>query len=287
MTADLLDNIYVINLEQSIDRLNLMKNCFDEHNIKFKRFDAIYGRNLTNDVIDDNVGTLCKNLLCNYGMIGCAMSHIELWKKLVNDNGTDYYIIFEDDAIIDNDFSITINEINSIKYQLNFDILSLYCGPGPNCVHMKQIYTLDNGVSIGKPLFPLSLTSYIISKNGAIKLLSAIDKIKYHIDMDIALKNLSGYITYLSLDKNLVQHNWNTQSTIEHHNSKSILFNILLRLGFVNTYWLLNLSVVTIKLNYTINLYQILLIILIIIFVLAKIWILVALLSIELLLTFI
>lgn len=286
MTIDLLNNIYVINLAKSIDRLNIIKSHFDQHNIKFNRFDAIYGKELEDITIEKNVGMLCKNLLCNYGMIGCAMSHMELWKKLVNDNGTDYYIIFEDDAIIDYSFVGTINEIDAIKHQLNFDILSLYCGPGPNCVHTKHLYTLENGVSIGKPLFPLSLTSYIISKNGAKKLLSIIGKIKYHIDMEIALNNLGGHITYLSLDKNLVQHNWDAQSTIEHHNSKSIMFNILLKMGFINTYWLLNLSVITFKLHYTINLYQILLVILVFIFVMAKMWIVVTLLLIELLLTF-
>lgn len=285
MTIDLLDNIYVINLEKSTDRLNLMKNNFGKHGVKFERFNAIYGRDLTNDIIDKNVGVLCKNLLCNYGMIGCAMSHIELWKQLLNDNDTDYYIIFEDDAIINSDFVTTIEEINNIKHILDFDILSLYCGPGINCVHLEKVHTLKNGISVGRPVFPLSLTSYIISKKGANKLLSEINKIEYHIDMDIAIKNLSGRISYLSLDKNLIQHNWDTRSTIEHHESKSILFNILLSLGFTNVYWFLNISVVTVRMNYTINLYQIILIVLIIIFSFTKMWILVAILMLELFLT--
>lgn len=287
MTNKLLDNIYVINLKKSVDRLNIIKDNFDRYNIKFNRFDAHYGKELPNEAINSNTSLVCKNILCNYGMIGCAMSHMDLWKKLVNDTNVDHYIIFEDDALIGDDFMQTIGEIDNLKHNLNFDILSLYCGPGPNCIHIKNISTLKNGVNVGKPLFPLSLTSYIISKQGAQKLLAMINKINYHIDMDIAIKNLFGDITYLSLNQNLIRHNWETESTIEHHNSKSILLNILNSGGFINIYWLLNVSVFTVNLKYTVNLYQILLIILIVICIISGAKIIAVLLILELVLTFI
>ena len=47
----ILDNIWLINLDQSKDRLKVVQNNFDELNLKFNRFSAIYGKNLSDDEI--------------------------------------------------------------------------------------------------------------------------------------------------------------------------------------------------------------------------------------------
>ncbi|ARF09143.1 glycosyltransferase family 25 [Catovirus CTV1] len=261
----LTDNIYVINLDNSTERLQNITKNFNENGIKFNRYSAIYGKTMDSETLDKNTTLLCKTIFCNYGIIGCAMSHLNLWKQLVNDQNANYYIIFEDDALIDKDFKTVIEEIDAIKEQLDFDILSLFCGPGHNCYHYKKIYKLSNGISIGKPIYPLLFTSYIISKKGAVKLLSLIDKINYHIDFEVATQIYLSGVNYLSLDKNIVLNNWSSESTIETHNHKSIVLSLLNILRLKQIYWLLNVSVLTINLKYTINLYTVLLIVLLII----------------------
>lgn len=267
----LLDNIFVINLDRSTERLKNITKNFQEHGINFERYGATEGIKLSYNEIENEASLLCRTLICNYGMVGCAISHKNLWKRLVSDPNADYYIIMEDDAIIDNDFKNIIQEIDSIKDKLNIDILSLYCGPFKNvqCNHITQVYTLSNGIIIGKPIFPLSLIGYIISKQGAKKLLSSIIKINAGIDTEMALKNMFDDLNYYSLSKNIIKHNWDMLSEIEvNHDNKSILLNILLALGLNDIYWLLNSVILTLFLKYTINLYLIILIFLLILNVL-------------------
>lgn len=261
----LLDNVHVINLERSKDRLyNISKNL-GKYNIKFKKFSAIEGKKLTEEQIYDNTTYACRLILCNHGLVGCALSHISLWKELINDNTTNHYIILEDDSIIDSEFKNVITEIDNIKDKLNFDILSLYCGQSINCHQYENIYKLSNGIIIGRPIYPLSMTCYIINKQGAKKLLSLIDQINYHIDFEIAWKTLFNDIKYYSLNRNIIKHNWETKSTIESHGTQSIFMYIIDKIGLNQVYWILNIPAFTLFMKYTINLYMVLLITLLII----------------------
>ena len=82
--------IYVINLKERPNRLNsFLNNCpIDKSNINI--FNAINGHKLL------EMPNYFKNLLP--GEVGCFLSHMSIWKKLINDVDVDNYIIFEDDA---------------------------------------------------------------------------------------------------------------------------------------------------------------------------------------------
>lgn len=117
----LLDNIYVINLDRSHDRLANIKRNLLTCDIKFHRFAAIDGKQLTDKKISESTSLFCRTFLCNYAIVKCALSHISLWSKLVDDKA-DYYIIMEDDAIIDNNFS-TANHKCQILEQHTINIV--------------------------------------------------------------------------------------------------------------------------------------------------------------------
>jgi glycosyl transferase family 25 len=46
------------------------------------------------------------------GVVGCALSHLNLWKQLIDDKYNDYYLILEDDTILCNDFANKISKLN-------------------------------------------------------------------------------------------------------------------------------------------------------------------------------
>src|ERR1700730_7540074 len=100
----LLDNIYVINLDRSKKRLENVTKSLNEFNIKFKRFSAVDGKKLSEEIINNNASFLCRTLLCNHAIVGCGLSHMALWNQLVNDRNNSYYIILEDDVTIDDNF---------------------------------------------------------------------------------------------------------------------------------------------------------------------------------------
>lgn len=117
----------------------------------------------------------------NKGVIGCALSHVNLWKELTNDINNDFYIILEDDAVIDIEFEIKYDKLHS--YMKNdFDIVFL--GLHDDTIDEIKMYD-DRLINSELGLYKFSekiryrcggTHGYCISKNGASKLLNIIDQ---------------------------------------------------------------------------------------------------------------
>ncbi len=152
-----MDNILVkyINLDRKPDRnistLNKLTSLgFKEQNIK--RFSAIDGRNLKNDLILKNyINSSCiinlqkTNRILREGIIGCALSHYFLLEEIMTDSSIsddNIIFIFEDDFFINDELlastslSKIISEINEIK---DWDIMYLGGRFSPG-------YTINNAV---------------------------------------------------------------------------------------------------------------------------------------------
>ena len=79
---------HVVNLERRADRMAKFK-----YPLPYKRFDAIDGNSIHfNDVLNK---IFSLKLLPRPAM-GCALSHIILWNRLINSND-EYMVILEDD----------------------------------------------------------------------------------------------------------------------------------------------------------------------------------------------
>lgn len=53
MINSILNNIWIINLDKSTARMETIKKNFDTLGLKFNRFSAIYGKNLSQENIDN------------------------------------------------------------------------------------------------------------------------------------------------------------------------------------------------------------------------------------------
>lgn len=251
----LIDNIWVINMDKSIDRLTSIQKNFELLNIKFKKYSAINGSNLSDEQILNESTFLCRNLLCNKGMIGCALSHKNLWKQLLNDENTNAYVIMEDDAQFDINFVKSILKIDSYLDKYSIDLINLYC-VNIGCGINKIEFEIDE-YKFGKSLFPLTLTGYIITKVGAKKLLDIINKINYHIDFQIANENLTKNLNYYVCFPPLVLSD-HDNSTIN-NKSHSVVLSLLNTIGFKYITWLLNVPIFNIKMIFVINIWLIIL----------------------------
>lgn len=250
----MLDNIYVINLDKSKDRLDELTKNFNKYGVKFTKFSAIYGKDLDAEEINKRASMLCRHFLCNYSMIGCAMSHFSLWEKLSKDPKNEYYIIMEDDAQIDGKFKEVIRKIerDSLNGKLNFDILSLYCWSKLNCFQFRDIHRITDDYIIGISLYPNSTASYIISKKGANKILQYFKKINYHLDIEIAIRHLFNDLIYYTISPNLVTVN-NTDTTIGTINTNSITLLLFKSLNLHKIVWWLNTPVFCVQLKYCVS----------------------------------
>ncbi len=94
----------------------------------------------------------------------CALSHIQLWRQLQNDNNADYYLILEDDIDVIHNMGDILNALDLSK----IDFLKL---SGQQNRPMKKLRDVNNEFSLYRYAFgPLDAAAYIVSKQGAQKL---------------------------------------------------------------------------------------------------------------------
>lgn len=253
------NNIWIINLDKSIDRMSKIKDNFNKYGIKYNRFSAVYGKNVSNEYIEKNVNLLCKKMLCNYGIIGCASSHKYLWKQLINSN-EDFYIIFEDDIEINDKTFYIIKKIIPYLKKKEFDIdyLSLNC-LNFGCSIQKTEFTIDE-YKFGKPYMPLQTSSYIITKDGAKKLLDYISRTTYHVDFEILFVKFFTNFNYYTSNLSIV--NLTNDETTIGISRTCITIKLLEFFNLDFFAWFINVPLITINLFYEINLLIILLLLL-------------------------
>lgn len=108
----------VISLSSAVDRRQHIENEFALKGVNFEFFDAItpdLARQLANDmnlIIDDELLTA--------GELACLMSHVSIWKKIVDEN-IPYLAVFEDDIYLGEDAAKIFS--SSDWLQVDWDII--------------------------------------------------------------------------------------------------------------------------------------------------------------------
>lgn len=262
------NNIHVINLEKNKDRLKHVTYNFNKYDLKFIRFDATYGKDMLESEIKTNTTRSCRTILCSRSVIGCAMSHIQLWKKLLDDNYKQYYVILEDDAEIDNEFVEILDKIDELIFnnEIEFDVIHFYTEyalPKPT----YDPIILNDKYKLRRTLFSLSAKAYILSKSGAQKLYDKIhSNIEYHIDVQMSGMITDGLIMY-HISPDLVRDN-EQDGLLNSTNiniPNTITISLLKLLNFNKLVWTLSTNAFCIKTKYQLNLFFCIIVILFII----------------------
>lgn len=187
---DNMTRIKCINLERRPDRKEKITKLLDKvHLLEYCDFlKAVDGKELkcTPEIIQLFINNDFGN---RRSFIGCALSHYNLWKELINDNKYNNYLILEDDIKLYNS-SIKMG-INKIFDMLNNDIIEwdiIYLGHTiKNLETYNKLYGQNKEFKLIPHLTNLTIGGifgYLISKSGATKLLDYINKngIKHGID---------------------------------------------------------------------------------------------------------
>jgi len=181
----------VVNLKRRPDRRKVMEELFKE--FEYEIVEAIDGKELkpTQELKDLFNGN---DFGSRVGVIGCALSHYNLWNKLLSDNNNEYYVIFEDDITLASDFKAKYEAIKKSGAFSKFDYLHLgYHMFSTNRESTKDVYVTGNGglaVSDNQKDLNLGGTfAYSINKKGARILVDYIAKngIKHGIDYVIKI----------------------------------------------------------------------------------------------------
>ena len=104
----LLQNVYVINMDKDKTKLFNMHQTLSKYNIKFTRVSAINGKNLSDPQIQKFTTSICRNFTCTKGYIGSTLSHMFVWDLISKSkSGAKWYLVLEDDVEF-SDESITL-----------------------------------------------------------------------------------------------------------------------------------------------------------------------------------
>jgi GR25 family glycosyltransferase involved in LPS biosynthesis len=158
---DYFDKIFCINLKRRTDRLFQSMNELDKHGIYIEREEAVDGNEIES-----------KNEWMSSSRIACCLSHMNILKKMI-ENNWEKVLIFEDDIKLSDNFKLDfLNKINNVP---DYDILYL-CGNNPQNLKMinKDVAKIDQ---------TLSCVAYAVSLNFAKKILPEIEKLNDPIDV--------------------------------------------------------------------------------------------------------
>lgn len=165
---------FVINLNRAADRRNRIANLCKKLKMDFEIFTAIDGRELDEDFIRSNVYDY-KNCCLTTGEVGCALSHIGVYREIIN-RRLPYALIIEDDAILD---SRAIEFLREFEKKPRNGI----------CLLTGDVeYAKNKKTKLGNfDIFPVAkavrATGYIITLKTAQKMLDFLTPIRYEADM--------------------------------------------------------------------------------------------------------
>lgn len=185
---------YVINLDRNPERLQHITKSYeasDIREIQLKRFPAVLGKNvdiqewLTPEAIEELTRTEKKGYRTHHyqltrGAIGCFLSHYTLAKQLLSDKRNDYYIILEDDSVIDPRGFKTIQEA-MVNVPENWDMVLFG--------FVRIINPVSNGNFI-QPSGFWGLHGYIINKKGAKTLVDEIANVRMDGQLDAYISRM-------------------------------------------------------------------------------------------------
>jgi GR25 family glycosyltransferase involved in LPS biosynthesis len=194
--------IFYINIDKNGTRNTRFSANVDKMNkYKVERFEGVNVKNMkkdeyyplfTNKAIEDaERGYKIRDEDLSFGGMGCALSHISLWKKLLS-TSYEFFVIFEDDMIVSDEFVDTILQTyRDIQKNIDPDVDFLTFTEiirrtdDKLETRMKGVYKRDHF---------WGLCAYIVNRDAASKLLRDIIPIKEQID---------SYISYQIIPRNL------------------------------------------------------------------------------------
>ena len=202
---------YVINLPFDQKRKESVTQEMMKNGITPIFVEGVVGKGLTFEDYIENT-TVIYSLFGVPGVVGCAMSHLKVWKQALEEDH-ETIMVCEDDVIFADDF---LNKLNTALAEVPADYDFVYVG----CLHSEKDKPTNNMLTfvqgcldVGRasqkhisehiyvPQIAFGTHCYIVSRKGLEKLVQAFDKnIKYHIDFHLqTLPDLVNYALHPKL----------------------------------------------------------------------------------------
>ncbi len=172
--------IFIINLDRSPDRFERIAGRLSELGLDFERLPAVDGRTLTKDEIK-KINPKRSWLNLSDSEVACYMSHLKAI-RLVLDRELPRAIILEDDVIFDKDFPVWASSECPLPDDL--ELLKLE-GFGAHTTIKVPISSYANRTIRFSYKPTGGAAAYLITLNGARKILDKLNVIRGQLDYDL------------------------------------------------------------------------------------------------------
>jgi GR25 family glycosyltransferase involved in LPS biosynthesis len=175
------NNIKVVNLKRREDRKNHFIEQFEREGIASNQYEfkeAVDGNEL-NETTEIQMLFGHNNFGYRKGVIGCSLSHLNIYNDLINDFENDFYIIFEDDVELVTNFKEKLNKITNEFTKKNIEHLAISLSLSNSESEINNKSLNENEINIyEKDVYKLwNITfAYIISKDAAKKIINFVNK---------------------------------------------------------------------------------------------------------------
>lgn len=190
--------VYAINLERSRDRWESLKVSADQYSVDLRRVEAVEGKLLDRDALTDFDEAGFRRWHGKIALpaeIGCYFSHIRAL-EIIATAPEPYAVIVEDDVRFTPAFAPFVTKATQLR---GWDVIKLI---NHRTAAFRGFHKIDEQFSIGRCLHgPLgSSAAYLVSREGAGKLLAAIKPMR--LPYDVALeRGWAGHYEIFTTDK--------------------------------------------------------------------------------------
>lgn len=168
----------VINLERDKNKIQRISKILTKEKIPFKRLNAIYGKNLSEEYIKSIVRPTFGRIKLEMpkGTIGCYLSHLNAWQELLKSNN-EFLLILEDDITFKSEYAGKVKQIieKTFEYKNLWDIMSFEIAHKGTPLKIKkfQISQIKDEFSLNVYLTSITHAgAYIINRRAAKELIN-------------------------------------------------------------------------------------------------------------------
>lgn len=191
---------FIINLKDNTTRRNAMQTQLDKTSLNYQFIEAVNGASLSDSELKKRVADYPDCMLTK-GEIGCALSHLKIYQKIA-DEKIDHALILEDDAVIPEDITETVNQL----VQLDNNHCNVYLLSAVN----RYIKNKKSHSRVCKVYDADGTHGYLINQQAAKKLLSVLNPVRYEADMWQVFR-FNNYINVYCLIPHIINNNDTTK----------------------------------------------------------------------------
>lgn len=185
--------VWIINLKRDTERLQFMQEQMQRLGIDYRVIEAVDGRSLAEDEktpYSKSIALRDFGRELTPGEIGCALTHIKIW-KLILDEGIEEALILEDDVHIGMALIEVLKHRDRLPQDYQHINFSTNARQVPFGAFVTDIYRASRHSER-----PYLTSAYLLTKTGANKLLDLVSPLYMPIDNFITITDIISYGIY-------------------------------------------------------------------------------------------